>query len=72
MSYDQRQRDIFLNYVVRNMVAAVKFRRAFIKILEEVGIDSVDLMENELEKAKYFSLVGDGKKCLLQKTKCEH
>jgi hypothetical protein len=69
MSEEQKQRDIFLNYVVRTMVAAVKFRRAFINILQEVDIDSVNLMGNELEKAKYFSLVGDGKKVLASENK---
>jgi hypothetical protein len=69
MSDDQRQRDIFLNYVVRTMIAAAKFRRAFINILEEVGIDSVNLMGNELEKERYSSLVGDGKKVLASENK---
>lgn len=62
MSDEQRQRNIFLDYVVRTMVAAVKFRRAFINILKDIGIDSVNLMGNQLEKEKYFSLVGNGKK----------
>lgn len=52
------------------MVAAVKFRRAFITILEEVGIDSrARLMGNELERERYFSLVGDGKKVLASENK---
>lgn len=64
MSDETRQRKIFLDYVVRTMVAVVKFRRAFINILEEVGIDSVNLIGNELEKERYSCLVGDGKKAL--------
>jgi hypothetical protein len=69
MNDDQRQRSIFLNHVVGTMVAAVKFRRAFINILEEVGIDSGNLMGNELEKTRYFSLIGDGKRVLASENK---
>ncbi len=62
MGEDTQKRDVFLNYVVRTMVATVKFRRAFINLLEEVGMKSVQFLGEELEKEEYLSLVGDGKK----------
>ena len=64
-------RDNFLNYVVKTMGTTVRFRDAFIDILEEVGIDSIYLMGDRLEKEKYFSLVGDGKKVLSAERKIQ-
>ncbi len=52
-----RQRDVFLDYVVRTMVAAIESRRDLVNILKDVGIDSVVLMGNELEKETGKSVV---------------
>jgi hypothetical protein len=69
MNSDLNERKYFLNYVVRKLEAAVKFRRAFISVLKEVGVDSKFLIGNELEKEKYFLLVGDGKKILAEQNR---
>ena len=62
MTDDLTREDVFLNYVVGTMVTSLKFRKAFVNILEEVGLCLEHFIGNELKKEKYFSLVGIGKK----------
>jgi hypothetical protein len=52
----------FIEYVVGIMEFTLKTRRAFIRILEDVGVKY--MVGDELHKEEYFSLVGDGKRIL--------
>ena len=71
MDDDSAERKHFLDYVVKTMTTIIKLRRAFINKLQEVGIETVYLIENDIEKEKYFSLVGDGKKVLASEYKVQ-
>ena len=62
MASNSEERSTFLTYVVEIMEFSLKIRRAFIRILEDVGVKY--MVGDDIQKDEYFSLVGDGKRIL--------